>query len=139
MHVFLLTLGRGLAGPAHLHGALFVADDAIYFVCTYVGRLDLSKLSPDSPIGRAVAEYSKTGTVTSLDTTALKELVAAKEYSVVLTPPQIELISRSMWTGSKFIHDGGKKLVVWNPGFAGKLRVTIRDWAKRHGVKTKGL
>ena len=139
MQVSLLTLGKGLKGPTHMHGALFFGERALYFLCTYVGRMNYGKLSDFGPIGAALEQYRSTGVLPAIDESELAALVATTPHSVALAPGKIEMLSRSMWTGSKIVCDGGEKLVVWNPGFAGKLRTKASEWAARNGVKTKGL
>ena len=139
MQVNLVTLGKGLKGPTHLHGALFFGERALYFLCTCVGRTDATRLSDFGPIGEALAGYKKTGVAPVVDESALAALVSSTPQSIALPPAKIELLSKSMWTGSKIVFDEGQKLVVWNPGFAGRLRANTREWAGRNGVTTKGL
>jgi hypothetical protein len=139
MKTYLLKLGKGLKGPAHLHGALFVAPQALHFLCTHVGVTDQTKFEQFGPVGAALDAYRKTGAAPQLDEGEVARLVSSTEHSVSIPAAKLELLSRSMWTGSKITYDGGQKLVVWNPGFAGKFRDYMREWAQQNGVKTKGL
>lgn len=139
MNVYLVTLGRGLRGPTHMNGALVLGDKALYFLCASLGKLGRTEFGSLGPIGLALDEFKKTGAQPVIDEAALAALVSSTPNSFVLTPDKIELLSRSMWTGSKIVHDGGQKLVVWAPGFAGAFRDTTREWARSKGIKTKGL
>jgi hypothetical protein len=139
MKTYLLKLGRGLKGPAHMHGALFVAPQALHFLCTYAGVTDRGKLEQFGPVGAALEGYRKTGAAPQVEESEVARLVSSTEHSISIPASKIELLSRSMWSGSKIVYDGGQKLVVWNPGFSGKFRDYMREWAQQNSVKTKGL
>lgn len=139
MQPFLVTLGKGLKGPARMNGALFLGDKGLYFLCTSVGRTGSNDFSPFGPIGTAIEAYKKSGNVPTIDEAALSTLVGGTQNSFHVAPDQIETFSRSMWTGSKIVLKDGEKLVVWAPGFAGQFRDQTRSWAQAKNVKAKGL
>lgn len=139
MHTFLLTLGKGLKGPARMNGALILGEKNLYFLCASVGVTGGYNFGAFGAIGAALEEYKKAGTPPVLEEGAVARLVASTEHSLAIPAEKIELLSRSFWSGSKIVYDGGQKLVVWNPGFAGAFRETIRQWATTNGVKAKGL
>jgi hypothetical protein len=139
MPTYFVTLGKGLRGPTHMNGALCLGDKALYFVCSGLGRLGNVSMKDFGPTGLALEEFRKTGAPSEIDEGELARLASSTPNSFVLTPDKIALLSRSMWSGSKIVCSGGEKIVAWNPGFGGSLRTTLRDWANRNGVKTKGL
>jgi len=140
MKVYLVTLGRGIKGPTHMQGALALGDNGLYFLCCDTGRLGTYGFAKFGPIGLTLDEITKTGAVdVEIDEAELAALVAATPHSYALSFDKVEVLSRSMWTGSKIVHSGGEKLVVWAPGFAGPFRQATRAWAESKGIQTKGL
>jgi hypothetical protein len=139
MHTYLLTLGKGLKGPARMNGALFLGEGTLYFLTASLGVTGGYDFGAFGPIGATLEAYKKTGSPPVIDEGALANLVSSTEHSFAIPAEKIDLLSKSFWSGSKIVHDGGQKLVVWNPGFAGQFRDTIRQWAQSKGVKTKGL
>jgi hypothetical protein len=139
MNTYLLTLGKGLKGPARMNGALFLGEKTLYFLTASLGLTGGYEFGAFGAVGASLEEYKKTGTEPAVDEGALAALVSSTEHSFAIPADKIELLSKSFWSGSKIVHDGGQKLVVWNPGFAGPFRDTIRQWAQSRGVQTKGL
>jgi hypothetical protein len=139
MQPYLITLGKGLKGPARINGALFLGERALYFVGLSVGLGGSNDFSPLGPIGAAIEGYKKTGAPPVLVEAEVAALAAATPNSYALAPEQIALLSRSMWSGSKIVLKDGEKLVVWAPGFGGQFRDRTRAWAQARSVPTKGL
>ena len=139
MQVYLVTLGKGLQGPSRMNGAVFLGENALYFLCASLGVTGGYDFAPFGPIGAALEDYKKTGTAPSIDEAALAALVGTVPNSFAIPPTRIETLSKTMCAGSKIVHDGGKKLVVWNPGFAGAFRTEAKAWALGKGITAQGL
>jgi hypothetical protein len=136
MNVYLVTLGKGLQGPARMNGALFFGERALYFLCASLGVTGGYDFSRFGAVGEA---YKKAGTPPSVSEDALAALIPTVEHSLTIAPDKLEQFSRAFCAGSKIVYDGGKKLVVWNPGFAGEFRGKTKEWAASKGVATAGL
>lgn len=139
MKVYLVTLGKGIQGPARMNGALFLGDRALYFLCASLGVTGGYEFGRFGAVGAALEEYKKTGTPPSVTEDAVAALVPTVEHSLTIPPDKLEQLSRAFCAGSKIVYDGGKKLVVWNPGFAGDFRSQTKEWAATKGVATAGL
>ncbi|MBL8742775.1 MAG: hypothetical protein JNK04_16820 [Myxococcales bacterium] len=139
MNVYLVTLGKGIQGPSRMNGALFLGERSIYFLCASLGVTGGYDFSRFGAVGAALEDYKKTGTPPALTEEAVLALIPTAEHSFVLPADKLEQLSRSFCAGSKIVYDGGKKLVVWNPGFAGAFRDNAKSWAAGNGVATAGL
>ena len=139
MHTYLVTLGKGLKGPARMNGALFLGENTLYFLCASLGVAGGYDFGACGAIGATLEEYKKTGAQPEVEESALAIAVSSTAHSFAIPADKIELLSRSFCSGSKIVHDGGQKLVVWNPGFAGAFRETTQQWAQSKGTNTTGL
>lgn len=139
MNIYLLTLGKGLSGPSRMNGALFLGDQAMHFLCASLGVSGGYDFTALGPIGAQLEEYKKSGTVPTVSEAEVAALVPSVPHSFSIPVGQIELMQRAFCSGSKIVHDGGKKLVVWNPGFAGPFRDQTKAWATSKGIATAGL
>lgn len=139
MQTYLITLGKGLGGPARMNGALVLGDNGLYFLCTGLGMTAGYDFSSFGPIGAQIEEYKKSGAQPQIDEATLGALVASTPNSFAIPSGKVESMSRSFCAGSKIVHDGGQKLVVWNPGFAGRFRDDAKQWAAGKNIKTEGL
>jgi hypothetical protein len=139
MNVYLVTLGKGLQGPSRMNGALFFGERAMYFLCASLGVTGGYDFGKFGPVGAALEDYKKTGTPPTVAEDAVAALVPTVQHSFAIPLGQVEQLSRAMCAGSKIVHDGGKKLVVWNPGFAGQFRSYAKQWAASKGIATAGL
>lgn len=139
MQVYLVTLGKGLQGPARMNGALFLGDQGVHFLCASLGKGGSYDFSRFGGVGAQLERYRSTGTAPSIAEAELVALLPSVEHSFSIPSGKLELISRAFCSGSKIVHDGGQKLIVWNPGFAGQFREQTKQWAAAKGIKTEGL
>ena len=139
MQIYLMTLTRGVGGPARMNGALVLGEGGLYFLCCSLGATGGYAFGAFGSLGAALDEYKKTGTIPRIDEAELASLVTSTPNSCFIPSGNVELMSRSFCAGSKITHDGGKKLVVWNPGFAGQFRTNAKQWADSKGIRTEGL
>jgi hypothetical protein len=139
MKTYILTLGKGLQGPARMNGALFLGDRHLHFLCASLGVTGGYDFSAFGAVGAALEEYKKTGNSPMLAESDVAAAVAAAPHSFSIPVENVELLSRAFCAGSKIVHEGGKKLVVWSPGFAGQFRAEAKVWAEQKRIRTDGL
>ncbi len=139
MRVYLVTLGKGLQGPARMNGAIFFGDRALYFLCASLGVTGGYDFSRFGAVGAALEAYKQTGAPPTITEDEIAALIPTAEHSLAIAPEKLEQFSRTFCAGSKIVYDGGKKLVVWNPGFAGEFREQAKQWAISKGIAVAGL
>ncbi len=139
MHVYLVTLAKGLQGPSRMNGALFFGERALHFLCASLGVNERCELAAFGPVGAQLEHYKQSGvspTVAEADVAALTSRIT---HSFSIPVQRIELVAREFCAGSRIVYGGGNKLVVWNPDSAGQFRAQVKAWAGSKAIKTSGL
>ncbi len=146
---FLVVINQGRRACT---GDLILADRRLYFVCyrdvsvakagagkavaKQFGLLGVlihtlasrgGKKNRDQEVEQARAEFSGL---------SLDDQVSRNEYSFSFTPEQIELISKSSWTGNK-IQAGGTSYIIAQ--IDEKAFWDLKSWCENLGIATKGF
>jgi hypothetical protein len=120
---------------------LFLGDHGLHFLCCSLGAVGAFEFGAFGSVGAAIDQFMTSGAWPAVTESDLAQvaLAHAGSESFSIAVGSVELLVRSFWTGSKIVHSGGQKLVVWNPGFSGRFRDEAKAWAAKMSVRCEGL
>lgn len=141
MEAHQITLQRGMK---KLNGHLIVGDSALYFFCSNSGSAwwDAVGQSVGGLLGGvvkgigAIREGDAAPGPEGFTEEMLREAIPNSPDNMIFEPANIEKISQTIWM--RVFRANGQKFGVAS-GYSKPLRRELGPWAKRHGVKSKGM